>query len=610
LSSSPLAAAALTPPAAPRGPRRLLVFVSPASGRGRAEELWRSRAAPLLADAGCACEVVVTQRAGQAAQHVRELEWPRLRALEGVLAVGGDGALAEVVQGIMARRDWRRAARRLVLGALPAGSGNGLALSLLHAAGVESSFQGAALLVAKGGAQPLDIASVFVAGGAGAEGGAAGASSGSSAVFSPLATSAVALASASAASVASVGASKDVGHGGALTLRAPPELPALRAQQQTVVVVEPAGFGASTVAGSAGAAAAAAPPRLALDAAAHTAGPLPHAPHALHASQASHAAATASALRRGLWGARLFSFLSLEWAIVADIDLESERLRCLGESRFDVYGALRGLLLRRYRGTFCYLPADRAQCAGKAWWGLDGRLPGDVDGAEGGAGGAAGGAAGGLVGVGGSGGGAGSGARSPRASPLAASRAVGFEADAAEDAAEDALEEAAAAAAGGAAKAASSSAAATADALPSLRHLVPFDQPAPLSWRSLEGVFTLLWVTNTTHQSKGVAVAPRGVGASHKDGVFSVVLVRDVSPLGMLRVLLALDEGGSVHGVPGVVALTCAAWRLEPAPPAPGSAEAAAAARGEGFKLALDGEQLPYGAVQAEVHAGLLRVYG
>jgi len=81
--------------------------------------------------------------------------------------------------------------------------------------------------------------------------------------------------------------------------------------------------------------------------------------------------------------------------------------------------------------------------------------------------------------------------------------------------------------------------------------------------------------------------------------------VRDCSPLGMLRVLLALDGDGGVHSVPGVVNLTCAAWRLEPEPPPPGRAEGDG-----GFRLALDGEAVPYGPLQAEVHGGLLRVFG
>jgi len=255
---------------------------------------------------------------------------------------------------------------------------------------------------------------------------------------------------------------------------------------------------------------------------------------------------------RGRWGARRFSFLSLEWAIVADIDLESERLRCLGDARFDVYGALRGLCLRRYRGRFSYLPADRRLCAGRAsWWGKDGHVPGDLA-EEAGAG---------------AGGGEGGGAE-----------------------------------AGAAAAAAGAEAGAAADAPPTLRHLAPFDVPTPLSWRTVEGVFTLLWVTNSTHQSVGVAVSP---AAHHSDGVMSVCLVRDSNPLAMLRVLLALDEAGSVERAPGVTTFTCSAWRLEPAPPPPGHAAGAG-----GYHLALDGEALPYGPVQAELHPGLLRVFG
>ena len=107
----------------------------------------------------------------------------------------------------------------------------------------------------------------------------------------------------------------------------------------------------------------------------------------------------------------------------------------------------------------------------------------------------------------------------------------------------------------------------------------------------------LLWITNTTHQSVGVAISP---GAHHNDGEVTVTLVRDSSPLAMLRTLLALDEAGSVARVPGVETFTCCAWRLEPAP---------RGAAGDGV-IALDGEVVGYGPVQAEVHQGLLQVFG
>lgn len=38
-----------------------------------------------------------------------------------------------------------------------------------------------------------------------------------------------------------------------------------------------------------------------------------------------------------------FSFLSVGWGLMADIDIESERLRAIGEARFAVWGVIRAL---------------------------------------------------------------------------------------------------------------------------------------------------------------------------------------------------------------------------------------------------------------------------
>ena len=41
----------------------------------------------------------------------------------------------------------------------------------------------------------------------------------------------------------------------------------------------------------------------------------------------------------------VYSFLSVAWATIADVDLNSEVLRCLGALRFDIWGAWRVLSL-------------------------------------------------------------------------------------------------------------------------------------------------------------------------------------------------------------------------------------------------------------------------
>lgn len=51
------------------------------------------------------------------------------------------------------------------------------------------------------------------------------------------------------------------------------------------------------------------------------------------------------------------SFLSFGWGLMADVDIESERLRCIGEPRFAIWSIYRSLALRTYRGTLSYLPA-------------------------------------------------------------------------------------------------------------------------------------------------------------------------------------------------------------------------------------------------------------
>eukprot|EP00939_MAST-03C_sp_MAST-3C-sp1_P005293 g5293.t1 len=53
----------------------------------------------------------------------------------------------------------------------------------------------------------------------------------------------------------------------------------------------------------------------------------------------------------------VYSFLCVEWALFADIDIESEWLRCCGPARFTIWGIWRIMCcLRSYRGALSYLP--------------------------------------------------------------------------------------------------------------------------------------------------------------------------------------------------------------------------------------------------------------
>ena len=59
-----------------------------------------------------------------------------------------------------------------------------------------------------------------------------------------------------------------------------------------------------------------------------------------------------------------YSFLSLAWGLISDVDLESEKLRFLGAYRFDVYALFLMSLLRTYRGRFSFLPHHDCQIYG------------------------------------------------------------------------------------------------------------------------------------------------------------------------------------------------------------------------------------------------------
>jgi len=45
---------------------------------------------------------------------------------------------------------------------------------------------------------------------------------------------------------------------------------------------------------------------------------------------------------------KIYSFLCLFWSIIADIDINSEVIRCCGAMRFEVWGVYRSLFIRNY----------------------------------------------------------------------------------------------------------------------------------------------------------------------------------------------------------------------------------------------------------------------
>jgi sphingosine kinase len=143
-------------------PRRMLVFVNPFSGAGRARNIYDEHCAQVFADAGVQTTVVITTHMGHAAQVVQS---DLALDFDAVVICSGDGLLHEVLQGLMARADHEQVLRRVALGVLPGGSGNGLAVTLCRAAGEPVHAFSNAFLIAKGYHSPIDISQVDHAGG-------------------------------------------------------------------------------------------------------------------------------------------------------------------------------------------------------------------------------------------------------------------------------------------------------------------------------------------------------------------------------------------------------------------------------------------------------------
>jgi sphingosine kinase len=48
---------------------------------------------------------------------------------------------------------------------------------------------------------------------------------------------------------------------------------------------------------------------------------------------------------------KIYSFLSTAWAVIADCDINSEVIRCIGTSRFTLWGIFRVFCKRNYAGS-------------------------------------------------------------------------------------------------------------------------------------------------------------------------------------------------------------------------------------------------------------------
>ncbi|CAH9123027.1 unnamed protein product [Cuscuta epithymum] len=136
-----------------KNPPKMLVILNPRSGRGRSTKVFHSMAEPIFKLAGFKLEVVKTTSAGHARQLASTVDFSTCP--DGIICVGGDGIVNEVLNGLLCR-DNQKEAISIPIGIIPAGSDNSLVWTVL---GIRDPTS-AAIAIVKGGLTATDVFAV------------------------------------------------------------------------------------------------------------------------------------------------------------------------------------------------------------------------------------------------------------------------------------------------------------------------------------------------------------------------------------------------------------------------------------------------------------------
>ncbi|XP_025063571.1 sphingosine kinase 2 [Alligator sinensis] len=283
-------------------------------------------------------------------------------------------------------------------------------------------------------------------------------------------------------------------------------------------------------------------------------------------------------------GTRCFSFLSVAWGFVSDVDIESEKYRRVGSARFTLGTMVRLASLHTYRGRLSYLPApdgpahrpisrsitvaangrlpltrlplhravsDMGLCEERQAFRHRGPEPPDDP------------------------------SPSPGSPPPISASALHPQSFIFEPAPEEPI----GAPEGGGMD--------TGMGGPPDDLLVPLGQPVPPSWVTVEDDFVLVLAIYQTHLGADLLTAPF---ACLSDGLIHLCFVKaGVSRAALVRIFLAMEKGTHFEqACPHLSHVPVRAFRLEPL-------------TRKGI-LTVDGERVEYGPLQAQVHCGLARL--
>ena len=119
---------------------RLLVIVNPFSGEKMGVHKYDTILLPMLEQAGIAHDCLITTHPRHAEERMRKQcstsDFKDVSEYTGIVLVGGDGIIHEIMQGIHHRGDRDKILGKIKLGTIGAGTSNGYSASLAHASKV------------------------------------------------------------------------------------------------------------------------------------------------------------------------------------------------------------------------------------------------------------------------------------------------------------------------------------------------------------------------------------------------------------------------------------------------------------------------------------------
>lgn len=287
----------------------------------------------------------------------------------------------------------------------------------------------------------------------------------------------------------------------------------------------------------------------------------------------------------------MYSFLSVGWGIIADIDIESEKLRSIGAPRFTLWSIHRLVRLRTYKGKVSYLPWHKRDSSAELE--LRNQKP-------------------------------------PNASILRRfhdaqdddaeefADAVGDDNDVEDEFADiisyrtnvDSWHSAVSrrtAYYSLAGQSIRSNRSATNSVFTKIEqanaefntrapqsNIPPLDQPLPEEWHSEEGEFVMVQAAYTTHLAADCLFAP---DSKLNDGIIYLVIIRaGITRSQLMQFLLNMSSGTHLSEAPTthIQVIPVTAFRIEP--------------QDEEGIITVDGERVGYGSIQAEMFPGLIKV--